>query len=245
MKYQLMFTVALAALLCITFAHAQPFEGKADSSPDWFYPLWAAEAPYNTPLVVRDTDSALGRYSLKTKEIGLKDLARIHGHLCDGLVTSYIEIREVLYRLFADQIIDRTDLRAVSKNGPCWVDAVALITGARINFKTLRVDNSIGDGFIIQRISTGEAYSIHLQDGVFPSELAAVEARIRKTRAEGKPVAAADIERVEQMHNDLIRRLLTTRPSEVLRIERLDGYVFNHNDLYGERGDVINKTMPR
>ena len=60
--------------------------GASDNSPDWFYPEWAATAPNSQPIVVRDTDSALGRYNQQTKEIGLKDIARIHGHMCDGLV---------------------------------------------------------------------------------------------------------------------------------------------------------------
>ena len=33
--------------------------GISDNGPDWFYPEWAANAPYNEPIVVRDTDSAL------------------------------------------------------------------------------------------------------------------------------------------------------------------------------------------
>ena len=59
-------------------AQAEIFDGKTDNTPDWFFPSWAAKAEYNKPITVRDTDSALGRYSLKTKEIGLKDLARAH-----------------------------------------------------------------------------------------------------------------------------------------------------------------------
>ena len=54
---------------------------------------WAANAPNNEPIVVRDTDSAMGRYNLQTKEIGLKDIARIHGHMCDGLVIAFGGIR--------------------------------------------------------------------------------------------------------------------------------------------------------
>ena len=67
--------------------------GASDNSPDWFYPEWAANAPNNQPIVVRDTDSALGRYNQQTKEIGLKDIARIHGHMCDGLVIAFVEIK--------------------------------------------------------------------------------------------------------------------------------------------------------
>ena len=172
-------------------------KGIADNTPDWFYPEWAANAAYNKPIVVRDTDSALGRYNLGTKEIGLKDLARVHGHMCDGLVIAFVEIKAVFEKLFPDGVVDRTDLNVVSKNGPCWADTAAFMSGARINFKTLRIDASIGDGFILQRISTGEAYKVHLKPGVFPEDQAELEGKIRSLRAEGQPVTAEDIDRVE------------------------------------------------
>jgi len=227
---------------------AQPsgeVEGRTDEAPDWFYPAWAATAEYNRPIVVLDTDSALGRYSLRTKELGLKDLARMHGHLCDGLVIGFIQIRSVLERLFPSGIVDRTDLRAVSKNGSCWVDAVAFMTGARINFQALRIDNAVGDGFILQRISTGETYSVHLKPGVFPEEQATLENAVRTARAEGRKVSASDVDALERMANELSRKLLNTPASDFLEIERLEGFRFVPNDLFGERGDVINKEIPR
>ncbi|GBC81779.1 hypothetical protein HRbin10_00891 [bacterium HR10] len=238
-------SVLLGLGLILNIAQGWPQEGKTDNSPDWFYPAWAAEATYNKPIVVRDTDSALGRYSVKTKEIGLKDLARIHGHLCDGLVIAFVEIKAVLDRLFPDGIVDRTDLRAVSQNGPCWVDAVAMMTGARINFQTLRIDNSIGNGFIIQRISTGDAYEVRLRPGVFPKEQADLEAKIRQLRSEGKPVSGTDIDKAEEMANALIKKLLNTSPAQLLEITPRPGFKFKFSDLYDLRGDIINKDMPR
>lgn len=237
-------------LVCALVMGAYPVtahERKSDNSSDWFYPKAISKAKYNKPIVVRDTDSALGRYSLKTKEIGLKDLARIHGHLCDGLVISFVEIKGVSKKLFPDGIVDRTDLSVVSKNGPCWVDAAAMMTGARINFKTLRLDK-IGDGFIVQRISTGEAYDVHLKPGVFPADQSILEGKIRKQRSEGKPVAAKDIDTVEKMANTLNLKLLTTDPDKLLDIKPLPNFKFNPNDtveLFGKRGDIINKDMPR
>ena len=219
--------------------------GKTDNTPDWFYPDWAANAPYNTPIVVKDTDSALGRYNLKTKEIGLKDIARLHGHMCDGLVIAFVEIKAVLEKLFPDGVVDRTDLCAVSKNGPCWADAAAFLTGARINFRTMRIDVSIGDGFIIQRMSTGEDYDAHLKPGVFPEDQAALENKIRSLRVQGKPVTAGDIDMVEQMGDALSLKLLTTPPEQLLEIKRLVDYKFSFADIFGNRGDVINKDMPR
>lgn len=229
----------------ITHAPVQAGTGQTDNSPDWFYPEWAANAQYNQPIRVLDTDSALGRYSLNTKEIGLKDLAGMHGHLCDGLVIAFVQIKAVLQRLFPDGVVDRTDLRAVSKNGPCWVDAIAFMSGARINFRTLRIDNSIGDGYIIQKISTGEAYSVHLKPGVFPSDQDDLEKKTRSLRAQDQAVKSEDIDHLEKMAEALNRRLLNAPPAEILDIKPLENFKFIPIDLFGERGDVINKMMPR
>jgi formylmethanofuran dehydrogenase subunit E len=237
--------ISAIVLIFLSLTQLLRAQRKTDNSSDWFYPGWAARAKYNKPILVRDTDSALGRYSLKTKEIGLKDLVRIHGHLCDGLVIAFIEIRAVLEKLFPDGVVDRTDLRTVSKNGPCWVDAVAMMTGARINFKTLRIDNSIGDGFIIQHISRGDALEVHLKPGVFPAEHAALEEKVRKLRSEGKPVDPNDIDSLEKMADELSLKLLSSPPSEILEIKPLPGYKFNSTDLFSERGDIINKDVPR
>jgi formylmethanofuran dehydrogenase subunit E len=222
-----------------------PLGARTDNTPDWFYPEWASSAPGSAGILVRDTDSALGRYSLHPKAIGLKDLARMHGHLCDGLVISFVEIKAVLERLFPTGIADRTDLRAVSKNGPCWLDTVALMTGARINFQTLRIDNIVGDGFIIQRVSTSEAYAVHLKSGVFPKQLTVLEREMRAARTHGHSVSAADIDGVEAMAKALSRALLNARAEDVLDVQQLEGFRFVPNDSFGERGDVINKDMPR
>ncbi len=231
--------------LLIKIAPVQAGNGSTDNSPDWFYPEWAVIARYNQPIRVLDTDSALGRYSLNTKEIGLKDLARMHGHLCDGLVIAFVQIKAVLSKLFPEGVVDRTDLQGVSKNGPCWVDAIAFMTGARINFQTLRIDNNIGDGYIIQKISTDEAYEVHLRPGIFPAEQDNLEKKIRSLRAAGQTVTPEDIDSLDKMTEALSRKLLNTAPTEILDIKPLAHYQFIPIDLFGKRGDVINKAMQR
>jgi formylmethanofuran dehydrogenase subunit E len=161
------------------------------------------------------------------------------------MVIAFVEIKAALNKLFPDGVVDRTDLRAVSKNGPCWIDTVMMMTGARINFETLRVDASIGNGFIVQRISTGEAYDVHLKPGVFPEDQAALEGKIRKTRSEGSPVSAEDINTDEKMADALSAKLLNSQADDILIIKALPGYKFSHTDMFGNRGDVINKSMPR
>jgi len=239
---------AMLALIFITFAvpaRVGACEGCSDNSPAWFYPAWAASATYAKPIHVRDTDNALGRYSLKTKQIGLKDLARIHGHLCDGLAVSFVEVKAVLALLFPDGIVDRTDLQAVSKNSPCGVDAVSFMTGARINFRTLSLDSSVGHGFIIQRISTGEAYQVSLKAGVLPDKQEKLESHIRTLRAKGQPVMATEINAAERWANQLSQKVLNTDPEQLVSVRRLRNFQFLPMALGGRRGDIINKNMPR
>ena len=232
----------LILLLCT--APVLAGEGATDNSPDWFFPKWAAEAPNNYPIKVLDTESPLGRYALKTKEIGLKDLARMHGHLCDGLVMAFLGIRYALEKLFPDGVVDRTDLRVVVHNSPCFVDAATLMTGARINFMTVRVDNSLKREWIVQRISTGETYHVKLKPGVFPENLEHLEKKIKALRKEGKPVSVELIDRYEAAMWAYNRKLLYTPVKELFEIRKIP-YRFHFLDLFGPRGDVINKDMPR
>jgi formylmethanofuran dehydrogenase subunit E len=211
------------------------------------YPAWAAQARYLQPLLVVDTDSALGRRNLHPKSITLKDMARMHGHLCDGLVTSWVELSAALRQLFPDGVVDRTDVRAVSRNCPCCVDAAAWMTGARINQGTLMLDNSIGVGFIVQRISTGEAVRVSLRPGLYPAQLTALEQSIRSLRSCGEDVAPANIDRFEDGANEYSRKLLNTPPEQVVIVERLADYHFpdhSQNPL-APRSDVIDRDEPR
>jgi formylmethanofuran dehydrogenase subunit E len=212
-----------------------------------FYPAWAAHARYLQPLAVLDTDSALGRRNLHSKSITLKDMARMHGHLCDGLVTAWVELSAALRALFPDGVVDRTDVRVVSKNGPCWADVGAWMTGARINQGTLMLDNSVGDGFIVQRISTGKAVRVALRQGVYPAQLTALEQSIRSRRARGEAVAPAEIDRFERGANEYSRKLLNTAPDQAVMLEQLTGYHFpdHSSNLMSPRSDIINRDAPR
>ena len=232
---------------CASSATPREQSGPAAIASEDFYPEWAAKARYVRPLLVVDTDSALGRRNLHPKLIRLKDMARMHGHLCDGLVTSWVELGAALGQLFPNGVVDRTDVRAVSKNGPCWVDAAAWMTGARVNQGTLVLDNSVGDGFIVQRISTGKAIRVSLRAGVYPAETAALEQQIRSRRARGETVVPSDINRFEHQASIYSRRLLNTPPQQVVELQRLPDYTFpDHSaNAVAARSDIINRDTPR
>ncbi len=223
-------------------------QGNAPEAADEdFHPGWATKARYNRSLWVLDTDSALGRLNLHPKQLSLRDLARLHGHLCDGLVISWVELSAALRELFPRGVIDRTDLRVVAKNGPCWVDATSWMTGARVNHGTLALDNAVGNGFILQRISTGQAVRVRLQPGVFPEDLAELERSIRSRRAAGRQLSAREIDRFEALADEFSHWLLNNPPEKLIEIEHLSGYSFpaESPNLIAPRSDIINRDLAR
>ena len=216
------------------------------NSDDQFYRDVVQNAPNAKPILVKDTDSAMGRYNLHAKKLDILTLARAHGHLCDGLVLAYVELSHTLPKLFKDGIVDRTDLRIVSKNSPCLVDTSGLMSGARINHKRLSLDNTLGGSFIVQRISTGETYKVSLADSRFLKPLKAQEKFIKAKRSEGKKVTAADIDKVEALAFEVMKKMLYADPAKLLKIVKLPNYEFKFNlrDL-GSRSDIVNRDVPR
>ena len=213
---------------------------------DYFYATVVEDAQNSDPIFVKDTDSALGRYNLQAKPFGLDTLVKAHGHLCDGIVIAYVEITQGLQKLFPNGITDRTDIRIVARNSPCLVDGAALMTGARINFKTLSLDNSLGLDFIIQRISTGESVRVSLKDPSFLKALKSKERSIKKIRHEGKNVTPADIDRVEALAQEVIRKMLDEDAEDLVEVNTIKNYQFTFSTKdFGKRTDTINKNMPR
>ncbi|MEF3191846.1 MAG: formylmethanofuran dehydrogenase subunit E family protein [Campylobacterales bacterium] len=219
-------------------------------SSTWYLPTFVCHAPNNITLKVRDTDSALGRYNTigQTKSIRMDDIVKAHGHLCDGLVFSYLQIAAGLQKLFPDGIIDRTDIRGACKNSPCMVDTLSYLTGARINFKTLRIDPSLGSAHILQKISTGESVKVQLAPGFFPSDLDALEKQIRGKIAKKESVTPQEIDQVEKLANAFIKTMLNTPLDKLVKVEVLEHYLFEpiqSLDVFGNRGDVVNKHVPK
>ena len=215
---------------------------KKQNIDDAFYEEYVKNAPNAKGVSVRDTDSPVGRYNLFTKKLNIKTLARSHGHLCDGLVLAYIELSNALPKLFSNGVIDRTDIRVVAKNSPCLVDTSALMSGARINHKTLSLDNSLGGSFIVQRISTGKTYKVSLADKSFLKALKTKENQIKSK----EKVTPQDIDEVEQLAFKAIRYMLNTSTDKLLKIIEIPNYhyEFTIKDI-GTRSDVINKNVGR
>ena len=106
-----------------------------DRNPTWYASMVAR--PYAPVFEMLATQGTQGRYYPYTYPVTLKDLVRFHGHDCEG--TSHAaNAAWVAFRiLFPDGIIDRSVLWGISGESPCWSDAVAFLTGARLQYGNL------------------------------------------------------------------------------------------------------------
>jgi len=106
-----------------------------DRSPTWYAPM--VGKPYAPVFQMLATRGTQGRYYQYTYPVTLKDLIRFHGHDCEG-TTHAADAAWVAFKiLFPDGIIDRSVLSGITGPSPCWSDAVAYLTGARVQYGNL------------------------------------------------------------------------------------------------------------
>lgn len=230
--------LSVSSAWAVDYSTIQKNVSSADRSAEWYSPDWLTNSPFSPEFEVLDTESALGRYSPMTKTITLKDLVKFHGHACDGLVQAAIELRLAFDELFPEELVDRTDLRVMTKNGPCFVDTVAYLTGGRINYGTLEIDKTLGASCIVERISTGKAVKITRRKGVFPKELAAIEKKIKAGNA-----TPAEITKCRDMAFDFSRAILSHPSKKSFTMKVLSDFNFPESvyPYLGIKGDITQK----
>lgn len=213
---------------------------ETDTTPTWYFFEWMARAPYAPVFHVRDTESSLGPYAERTKAITMKDLVKMHGHPCDGLVTAACAMFVGLNQLYPDGVIDRTDTSCVTNNSPCYGDVAAYLTGGRIRFGTQKIDPDLKNEFILHRISTGQTVKVVLKEGIFPKEVADLEARLRSEEC-----SAADIRKCQKMEWDYARDLLTRPLEQSFSVVWMDDYKWEPDPYVhaGKRSDVVKKDV--
>jgi len=151
-----------------------------DRTPTWYAPMVAQ--PYAPVFEILATRGTQGRYYAYTYAVTLKDLVKWHGHDCEGLTHAACCCKVALDLLFPDGIVDRSVLKGISGNSPCWSDVVAFLTGARIQYGNLGFfkDKRFGHAVLLVREDTGVAVLATWKDGIntIPGEPVVLPGRI-------------------------------------------------------------------
>ena len=225
---------------CASINNAQTVDNNTSNQICWYYPDWITKASYAPAFEVLDTESSLGPYAAKTKTITLKDLIKMHGHPCDGLITAACGLKLGLNALYPNGVIDRTDTGCITNNSPCFGDVAAYLTGGRIRFSTQKIDPNMGNEFIVCRISTKQAVKVSLREGVFPLKLAELEKKIKSG-----DFAIEEMRQCQKLGWNFAESLLNKPLEESFVIEDLNGFIWKPDSYIrqGPRGDIINKNV--
>jgi hypothetical protein len=211
---------------------------------DPFMPAWLDEAVALPSFEVIDTRSAQGRLDRQRKVVTIRDLVLFHGHACDGLLRGAYALRALADVAFPGRPLDRSDLLVVSKNSPCLGDVAAYLTGGRARFATHRLDESLGVGFVVQVISTGETWRVSEEPGFFPALISTWEAALlEEDRID--PADKAEFVAVNEtaQWNWLRSALLPSRPAEHYQVQALRGVELPLALHPAQRSDVVNRNI--
>jgi formylmethanofuran dehydrogenase subunit E len=137
-----------------------------DRTPTWYAPMVAQ--PYAPVFEILATKGTQGRYYPYTYAVTLKDMVKWHGHDCEGLTHSANMAKVAFGILFPDGIIDRSVLAGITGESPCLSDAIAFLTGARIQYGNLGFfkDKKYGHAIILYRTDTKKAVMATWKKGI-------------------------------------------------------------------------------
>ena len=194
----------------------------------------------NTVIRVNDTDFSKGRLG-NIQNIDLEDLAKFHGHFCDGLVVGHLALQQALLELYPDGIIDRTNTRIVSKPSPCLTDAAIYITGGRFQFNTFYVSSTMQELFTVQRIDTKRTVTVSMKAGLKPYEIDELG-----TLAIKGDLPSCELDRLKGLEDDFTEKLLTTDPKNNFTVTEITNFKWNpvlKTDYL--KTDILNKNKAK
>jgi acetolactate decarboxylase len=191
-------------------------------------------------LKVMDTDFSKGRLT-NEQTISVEDVSKLHGHMCDGLVLGFIGLREALYQLFPDSVIDRTNIRIISKSSPCITDIAIYLTGGRYQFNTFYVNDTIQYLYIVQRIDTGKAIGIKTVPNLVPPQIKELGALAVKGELD-----ACGLDTLRNLEDAFILQLKNSNPSELFILTEIPSFSWESPlDKTYLKTDVLNKNKPK
>ncbi|PIY07852.1 MAG: hypothetical protein COZ18_15335 [Flexibacter sp. CG_4_10_14_3_um_filter_32_15] len=207
-----------------------------------FFTSFVSCSPKNNMLLFKtiDTDFSKGRLNHQ-QTITLTDLEKFHGHLCDGLVVGGLAIQQAMKELYPNEIIDRTNLRIVSKPSPCLTDVAIYLTGGRYQFNTFYVDTEFEGLYIIQRIDNLKTVSVSLKEGIKPTQIDSLGNRAIK-----KELSPCDIDYLRKLEDDFTEMLLEADPNKIFTVKEIFDFKWNpktKNDYL--KTDILNKNQPK
>lgn len=191
---------------------------------------------FGQTITVNDTDFSKGKLG-NIQKIKLKDVVKFHGHLCDGLVESFIALDLGLKELYPDGVVDRTNTRIVSKSSPCLSDMAIYITGGRSQYNTFYVDNTIDGFYVVQRIDNLKTILIKRKPNVKPAIIDELGNKAIKVE-----LNECELEELKKLEDDYSKFLIKSKPEDLFEIVILSNFNWEPKSETFIKTDIINKN---
>ena len=185
---------------------------------------------------VNDTDFSKGKLG-HLQTIELNDIAKFHGHLCDGLAEGFLALEYGLKQLYPNGAIDRTNTRIVGKSSPCLTDAAIYITGGRMQYNTFYVDNSIDGMYILQKIDSKKSFLIKRKSHVKPAIIDELG-----NKAIHQELDECELEKLKELEDNYTKFLLRSNPEDLFEVMALTDWDWNPKYETYIKTDIINKN---
>lgn len=192
------------------------------------------------PIRVNDTDFSKGRLGFQ-QDIGLDDLVKLHGHLCDGLLEGYLAMQQGLNALYPEGVTDRTNTRAVSKPSPCLTDAALYLSGGRYQYGSFYVSKDFDGLYMLQRADNGRAVAVVRKPGVKPAVIDEMG-----DKAIAGQLSPCELDELRALEDGYLAFLREANPAEIFEVRELEGFEWRpvlKNDFL--KTDILNKDKPR
>ena len=190
---------------------------------------------FGQTITVNDTDFSKGKLG-NIQKIKVNDVAKLHGHVCDGLIEGFLALDFGLKQVYPDGIVDRTNTRIVSKSSPCLTDVAIYITGGRIQYDTFYVDNTIQGLYIVQRIDTGKTISIKRKPNVKPEIID--ELGNKAIKGELNECELEELKKLEEAYAKMLKK---ANPEDVFEVTEIVNFIWQPKTEIHTKTDIINK----
>lgn len=189
---------------------------------------------------VIDTDFSKGRIG-NNQIIGMDDLVKFHGHLCDGLVEGSLALKLGLKTLYPNDTIDRTDLQIVSNPSPCLTDAAIYITGGRYQYNSFYVDADFDGLYIIKRKRDQKAIIVKRNKDVKPKIIDELG-----NLAVQQKLSPCGLDSLRLLEDEYMKKLISTDIDKLFTVEVLTGFKWEPKAKYDYiKSDIINKHLKK
>ena len=190
-------------------------------------------------ITVNDTDFSKGKLG-HLQDISISDVAKFHGHSCDGLVEGFMALEYGLKVLYPDGIIDRTNTRVVSKSSPCLTDIAVYITGGRLQYNTFSVDDNIEGIYIVERLDTRQTIAVSRKPNVKPAIIVEMG-----NKAIAKTLSPCELKTLNTLENAYAKFLKNSQSKDLFEVKEIEDFNWQPKHKTYIKTDIINKNQSK